>query len=237
MRLNIVRNYSGVVCFTCENAFISFQPEFPPLDSEYWQIICQKCKSGADDENLLLCDQYRFFFLIRINLLFLTPKIFFRCNSGYHIYCLDPPLTAVPEGNWFCPPCQVQICVGAIFPFDMSDDGILYDCRQLQRGNEDVHANLYVMFYASLSLTAQESRSHISDGNTDICRSFYSMTGGLPRKPAVFQEESSQASPGKSRFEVAGSPTAGRRPSGQNAQGIQAKRSDLSSVRQRGGRW
>jgi histone demethylase JARID1 len=27
------------------------------------------------------------------------------CNGGYHTYCLDPPLTAVPTGDWFCAEC------------------------------------------------------------------------------------------------------------------------------------
>ena len=24
----------------------------------------------------------------------------------YHIYCLNPPLTEVPEGHWCCPDCE-----------------------------------------------------------------------------------------------------------------------------------
>jgi histone demethylase JARID1 len=27
------------------------------------------------------------------------------CNGGYHTYCLDPPLAAVPTGDWFCAEC------------------------------------------------------------------------------------------------------------------------------------
>ena len=25
--------------------------------------------------------------------------------AGYHTYCLNPPLRAVPRGNWYCPEC------------------------------------------------------------------------------------------------------------------------------------
>ena len=25
--------------------------------------------------------------------------------AGWHMSCLTPPLTNVPEGKWFCPPC------------------------------------------------------------------------------------------------------------------------------------
>lgn len=28
-----------------------------------------------------------------------------RCDSGWHIHCLSPPLAAVPPGNWYCPRC------------------------------------------------------------------------------------------------------------------------------------
>uniref|UniRef100_A0A0M3J9I2 PHD-type domain-containing protein n=1 Tax=Anisakis simplex TaxID=6269 RepID=A0A0M3J9I2_ANISI len=27
------------------------------------------------------------------------------CPSSYHAYCLNPPLTEVPEGEWSCPRC------------------------------------------------------------------------------------------------------------------------------------
>jgi len=28
------------------------------------------------------------------------------CGTGYHIFCLDPPLGCVPAGDWFCPQCE-----------------------------------------------------------------------------------------------------------------------------------
>jgi hypothetical protein len=28
------------------------------------------------------------------------------CTKGYHIRCLDPPLTAVPKGEWLCRACR-----------------------------------------------------------------------------------------------------------------------------------
>lgn len=30
-----------------------------------------------------------------------------ECNRGYHMYCLEPPLTSIPKSQWFCPPCLV----------------------------------------------------------------------------------------------------------------------------------
>lgn len=29
-----------------------------------------------------------------------------RCDNGYHMDCLDPPLEAVPIEDWFCPRCD-----------------------------------------------------------------------------------------------------------------------------------
>jgi zinc finger protein ubi-d4 len=54
-----------------------------------WQCIeckaCTLCRTSDNDDQLLFCDD---------------------CDRGYHMYCLDPPLTAPPEGSWSC-----QLCV------------------------------------------------------------------------------------------------------------------------------
>ena len=42
---------------------------------------CLICKKDTDHDRLLICE---------------------FCNAEYHIYCLDPPLEAVPEGDFFC---------------------------------------------------------------------------------------------------------------------------------------
>ena len=31
------------------------------------------------------------------------------CDAGYHMTCLDPELTVVPEGDWFCHACCKDI--------------------------------------------------------------------------------------------------------------------------------
>jgi hypothetical protein len=30
------------------------------------------------------------------------------CNLGWHMYCLQLPLMAVPEGDWLCEQCRVE---------------------------------------------------------------------------------------------------------------------------------
>lgn len=47
---------------------------------------CRVCAGKEDEHNLLLCDE---------------------CNSAYHLSCLNPPLTSIPEEDyWYCPECK-----------------------------------------------------------------------------------------------------------------------------------
>ena len=46
---------------------------------------CRACGRGDRPEEIVLCD---------------------RCDRGYHLACLRPPLPAVPEGAWYCPRCM-----------------------------------------------------------------------------------------------------------------------------------
>uniref|UniRef100_A0A8C2XAL9 [histone H3]-trimethyl-L-lysine(4) demethylase n=1 Tax=Cyclopterus lumpus TaxID=8103 RepID=A0A8C2XAL9_CYCLU len=50
-------------------------------------FVCRMCGRGDDDEKLLLCD---------------------GCDDNYHTYCLLPPLTDPPKGNWRCPKCLAE---------------------------------------------------------------------------------------------------------------------------------
>ena len=43
--------------------------------------VCEGCGKPHDEGRLILCDE---------------------CDISYHIYCLDPPLDAVPKGTWKC---------------------------------------------------------------------------------------------------------------------------------------
>ncbi|KAF5746863.1 Methyl-CpG-binding domain-containing protein 9 putative isoform 1 [Tripterygium wilfordii] len=46
--------------------------------------VCKVCGIDKDDDSVLLCD---------------------KCDAEYHTYCLSPPLSRIPEGNWYCPSC------------------------------------------------------------------------------------------------------------------------------------
>ena len=64
----------------------------PPLEED-WQmtedpldaVVCHVCADGGDEDQMLLCDE---------------------CPRGFHLYCLDPPLSAIPDGRWVCAVCQ-----------------------------------------------------------------------------------------------------------------------------------
>ncbi|KAL1491965.1 hypothetical protein ABEB36_012476 [Hypothenemus hampei] len=81
-----------------------FSPESEEDDDEEWQPLkrartakkeenpeeiddlpCQKCEKNDHPEWILLCD---------------------KCDNGWHCSCLRPPLLGIPEGDWFCPPCE-----------------------------------------------------------------------------------------------------------------------------------
>ena len=50
--------------------------------------ICHMCNRGDGDEYMLLCD---------------------GCDDAFHTYCLIPPLSEVPKGDWRCPKCVKQV--------------------------------------------------------------------------------------------------------------------------------
>lgn len=47
---------------------------------------CEQCNKTEDRENIIACD---------------------ACELGYHRYCLDPPLAAVPDYDWQCSKCLI----------------------------------------------------------------------------------------------------------------------------------
>jgi hypothetical protein len=57
-------------------------------DAESMSYLCQVCNNDHDETRLLVCD---------------------GCDHCYHLYCLEPTLDAVPEGDWFCPNCTEDV--------------------------------------------------------------------------------------------------------------------------------
>lgn len=44
--------------------------------------MCNICRGMDDGSNMLECD---------------------NCLEGFHMYCLNPPLTTIPDDKWYCP--------------------------------------------------------------------------------------------------------------------------------------
>lgn len=62
-------------------------PAAPRAALDWADIVCRVCAGGESDDQIVLCD---------------------ACNAGTHMYCLTPPMKALPEGRWFCPECESQ---------------------------------------------------------------------------------------------------------------------------------
>ena len=63
----------------------------PPTNTKQVTVLeqitgCKVCGWGDNEQQILLCD---------------------GCDAEYHTYCLRPPLTQIPPGEWFCPQCNV----------------------------------------------------------------------------------------------------------------------------------
>lgn len=70
-----------------------------PLDVQPPQE-CVGCK--RDDGDPLECDKVYSLLLPHPASRLIYPL---QCDAPWHLECLKPPLSAVPEGEWFCPQC------------------------------------------------------------------------------------------------------------------------------------
>lgn len=91
--------------------------DFPrhPLDMEAPEqcVVCNQ--DTGDDDSLLECEKVRR--CANAFRLHAADRHRGQCDNPYHLQCLDPPLDAVPDGEWFCPDCEDEpgapVVVGA----------------------------------------------------------------------------------------------------------------------------
>ena len=90
----VSQNEKFVACFECNKVFHPSCLNFTAnmlLSAKGYNWLCIECKrctvcgNSENDDKLLFCDD---------------------CDRGYHMYCLNPPLTEAPDGDWRC-----QLCV------------------------------------------------------------------------------------------------------------------------------
>jgi hypothetical protein len=70
-------------CAPCHLSNLDGQLD-PLLANDIDAVVCSSCQREEPESCLLLCD---------------------ICNAGWHTFCLQPPLAAVPDGHWLCPQC------------------------------------------------------------------------------------------------------------------------------------
>ena len=80
-------------CHECGNSGHPTCLQYTPalvtrIRAEPWLCLeckrCVQCDQAANADDLLICDS---------------------CDKGFHMDCLDPPVSGLPEGRWICPIC------------------------------------------------------------------------------------------------------------------------------------
>ncbi|XP_075228406.1 uncharacterized protein LOC142328468 isoform X3 [Lycorma delicatula] len=94
------------------------------LEEEGPDYPCQKCSKSDHPEWILLCD---------------------KCDNGWHASCLRPSLMLIPEGDWFCPPCQHVLLVQKL-----QESLKHYDKETKRRTNEELRRKR--LAYVGISL-------------------------------------------------------------------------------------
>ncbi|KAJ2735345.1 hypothetical protein H4R23_002218 [Coemansia sp. Cherry 401B] len=82
---------------------------------------CEVCRSGENDDSMLICD---------------------GCDRGFHMYCLSPPLDAIPTNDWYCDSCVLN--AGADYGFE---DGAEYTLESFKRKSDEFKRRTFAEHY------------------------------------------------------------------------------------------
>jgi len=75
---------------------------------------CKLCGKDVNENLLLLCDE---------------------CDDSFHTYCLIPPLSSVPAGDWRCPKCIAKVSNCNIVPTKIYGPMIMTYWRSVSKYN------------------------------------------------------------------------------------------------------
>jgi hypothetical protein len=71
-------------CAPCHRTDIDGRMD-PRAAVPFLNFACTRCRRSTGAARMLLCDE---------------------CGAGWHLECLPQPLSAVPEGDWYCGRCR-----------------------------------------------------------------------------------------------------------------------------------
>lgn len=112
--------------------------DYPRLKAEWKNDFCVVCDDGGD---LLVCD---------------------GCERAYHLGCLKPPLSHIPEGDWFCPRCvDRRTSYGRTQPFSPIAPSLI-NSRVRTTEKEDLAAVNHLHEEASAAIAEQSSNDETS---------------------------------------------------------------------------
>ncbi|KAJ1734447.1 hypothetical protein LPJ61_001072 [Coemansia biformis] len=82
---------------------------------------CEVCRSGENDDSMLICD---------------------GCDRGFHMFCLSPPLNAIPTNDWYCDSCVLSRSTDYGF-----EDGAEYTLDAFKRRADDFKRRFFAEYY------------------------------------------------------------------------------------------
>ena len=102
--------------------------------------FCHICEQDNDETRMLLCD---------------------GCNKGYHMYCLNPPLKSIPEGDWFCLNCFKV----PLDDFGFEDSSTLWTLQKFEK-----MANKFKkQWFSRLPQESQSPKTPLKRNNVNNC--------------------------------------------------------------------
>jgi hypothetical protein len=111
---------------------------------------CEVCNRTDREESTLLCDD---------------------CDACYHMQCLRPPLKAIPETDWYCPPCSARrVVLGTVVTVSaLSKDVTQVDLASGRKGKSRTDAGTVPLSVALdlMPFPAALAVSDDSEGSSD----------------------------------------------------------------------